>query len=132
MFDKSIIEERRQHRRFRVKDRVVVMFCGPDSRRKIGEVIDICAGGISFRYLNYEENPYGKISSDNLVELEIIADRDGYSLGKVAVKTISDSVISQTSSLSFVALRRCRMQFKELTLLQKEQLEDFIRGYSIE
>ena len=85
-------------------------------------------GRMAFRYLNYEKEPYGIISSDKPTELDIFWDGDGYSQGKVPVKTISDSVISQISPISFIAMRHCRMKFTELTPLQEPQLEHFFKN----
>jgi len=130
MYSETSTEERRRHKRFQLKTKTFAAFLGPDSNRKIGEIINMSTGGMAFRYLNYEKQPYGIISSDKPVELDIFWDGDGYSMGKVPVKTISDSVISKMSPLSFIAMRRCRMKFTELTPYQKMQLEHFIKNHS--
>ena len=128
MCSETIKAERRKHKRFQIKIRTFAAFFGPDSNRKIGEIINMSTGGMAFRYLNYEKEPYGIISSDNPVELDIFWNGDGYSLGKVPVKTISDSVISQISPISFIAMRHCRMKFIELTPFQELQLEHYIKN----
>ena len=123
--------ERRKHIRFQIKTKTFAAFFGPDTNRKIGEIINMSTGGMAFRYLNYEKESYGCISSDKPVELDIFWDGDGYSLGKVPVKTISDSVISQISPMSFIAMRHCRMKFTELTPLQELKLDQFINNHSL-
>ena len=123
--------ERRKHIRFLIKAKTFAAFFGPDSNRKIGEIINMSTGGMAFRYLNYEKEPYGSISSDKPVELDIFWDGDGYSLGKVPVKTISDSLISRISSDSIIAMRHCRMKFTELTPLQALKLGHFISNHSL-
>ena len=124
-------EERRKHKRFQVKTKIFAAFFGPDSNRKIGEIINMSTGGMAFRYLNYEKQPYGIIFSDKPVELDIFWNGDGYSIGKIPVKTISDSVISKMSRFSFVAMRRCRMKFTELSPNQELQLDLFIKHHSL-
>ena len=64
-------EERRKYKRFQVKSKTFAAFFGPDSSRKIGEIINMSTGGMAFRYLNYEKQPYGIIFSDKPVELDI-------------------------------------------------------------
>jgi len=123
--------ERRRHKRFRIKTKTFAAFFGPDSNRKIGEIINMSAGGMAFRYLNYEKKSYGSISSDKPVELDIFWDGDGYSLGKIPVKTISDALISRISPVSFIAMHHCRMKFTELTTLQELKLDHFISNHSL-
>ncbi len=130
MYSETSTEERRKHKRFQSKTKTFAAFFGPDSNRKIGEIINMSTGGIAFRYLNYEKQPYGIISSDTPVELDIFWNGDGYSMGTVPVKTISDSVLSELSPLSCIAMRHCRMKFTELTRYQEMQLEHFIEKHS--
>ena len=130
MDSETSTEERRKHKRFQIKIKTFAAFFGPDSNRKIGEIINMSTGGIAFRYLNYEKQPYGIISSDTPVELDIFWDGDGYSMGTVPVQTISDSVLSELSPLSCIAMRQCRMKFTELTRYQEMQLEHFFEKHS--
>jgi len=130
MYSETSTEERRRHKRFQIKTKTFAAFSGPDSNRKIGEIINMSTGGMAFRYLNYEKQPYGIISSDKPVELDIFWQGDGYSMGTVPIKTISDSVISKMSPFSFIAMRHCRMKFTELTPYQEMQLEHFIKNHS--
>lgn len=124
-------EERRKLKRFQIKAKTFAAFFGPDSNRKIGEIINMSTGGMAFRYLNYEKQPYGIVFSDKPVELDIFWNGDGFSIGKISVKTISDSVISQMSPFSFITMRRCRMKFTELTPNQDLQLDLFIKYHSL-
>lgn len=127
MYRETSIEERRKHKRFQINTKTFAAFVGPDSNRKIGEIIDMSSGGMAFRYLNYEKQPFGMLTSDKLVELDIFWDGDGYSLGTVPVKTISDAEISKTGPSSFITMRHCRMKFTELTSYQSLQLDNFIQ-----
>jgi hypothetical protein len=129
MASETSTAERRKHKRFQIKSKTFAAFFGPDTNRKIGEIINLSTGGMAFRYLNYEKESYGSISSDKSVELDIFWDGDGYSLGTVPVKTISDFVISRISTVSFIAMRHCRMKFTELTLFQELKLEHFIKNH---
>ena len=130
MYSEISVEERRKHQRFQIKTKTFAAFFGPDSKRKIGEIINMSTGGMAFRYLNYEKQPYGIIFSDKPVELDIFWDGDGCSLCKLPIKTISDSVISKMSPFSVIAMRRCRMKFTELTPYQEIQLEHFIKKHA--
>jgi hypothetical protein len=122
--------ERRKHERLQIKTKTFAAFFGPNSNRKIGEIINMSAGGMAFRYLNYEKEPYGIISSDKPVEVDIFWQGDGYSLGKVPIKTISDSLISRISPVSLIAMRYCRLKFTELTPFQELLLKRFIKNHS--
>jgi len=132
MHDESNIKERRKHKRFQIKIKTFAAFFGPDSKRKIGEIIDMSPGGMAFRYLNYEKQPYGIVFSEKTVELDIFWHGDGYSMGKIPMQTISDSVISKISPLSFIAMRHCRMKFSELTSHQEIQLTAFITNHALQ
>lgn len=131
MPNKISTDERREHRRFRIRDKAYALIDGPAFHPKVVEIADLSIGGIAFRYLNYETMPYGNILSYKPVELDILLDGANYSLGEVAIKTISDTIISKANRFSFVTIRECRVKFQELTGRQKSQLANFIKTHTI-
>jgi hypothetical protein len=114
--------ERRKHGRFQVSGAVFVGF-RPDNSR-LGEVIDIGMGGLSFRYLATGE------PSNGSRRLNIFLTGRDFHLNDVIFETVSDF---RTDEIPFtpVTMRRSGVQFGELTNIQISRLEYFIRNYTI-
>jgi hypothetical protein len=53
-------------------------------------------------------------------------------LEKVSVKTILDFKIPDKSASSSITMRRCGLQFEDLTHDQASQLEFFVENYSMD
>jgi hypothetical protein len=89
---------------------------------KVGLIEDIGMDGLTFRYA---------YSSNELEELYLdifLANGNCY-LGKVPFKTVSDFETDYTPFGSLV-MRRCRVQFRKLTLQQKADLRQFISDHA--
>jgi hypothetical protein len=74
--------ERRKHRRFQPQEGAFVTLRLPGS--KLGEIIDISAGGLAFRYIDIGERPEGSF------ELDIFFKETAFHLEKVPAKSVSD------------------------------------------
>jgi hypothetical protein len=79
--------------------------------------------GLAFRYIPREEPSSGPS------ELHIFLAGNAY-VYKVPFKTICDQEAEQVPS-SFLTMRRCGVQFGELTQSQIAQLEYFIQNYAM-
>jgi hypothetical protein len=113
--------ERRKHKRFQAAGgaHVIVKPFGG----KVGQLIDIGMDGLTFDYIAGEE------PSNPQVELDIVMTDSAFCLRNVPCETISDF---ETEKVPFTALtiRRCGVQFGELSPYQKAQLEKFIQNHT--
>ena len=116
------IVERRKHKRFRtLQDSYVAV---RPAYLKLGRVIDIGLGGLTFRYMAEEHPP------DLSSQLDIFLASQDFYLDNVPFETISDS---QAGAISFssVSMRDCSVQFRELTAYQSGRLKYFIENHTI-
>ena len=92
---------------------------------KIGRITDISQGGLAFRYMVTESQ------EDASNELDIFLIGNAFHLDRIPLKTISDLTIAERSSPRSLAIRRCGVQFGELTQDQKLQLDLFIQHHIV-
>jgi hypothetical protein len=114
--------ERRTHKRFQVPIGVFVAF-GP-AHSRLGEIIDISIGGLSFRYLA-TEHPSSASSTLDI----FLTDRDFY-LNDVPFDTVSDFGTYQVPFVP-VTMRRSGVRFGGLTNNQISQIEYFIQHFTM-
>jgi hypothetical protein len=80
--------------------------------------------GLAFRYVDREELPNG-------TDMDIFMIGNSFRLGKVPVKTIADVEVVQGTPYYSITIRRCGVQFEELTPEQKFELESFIQNHTL-
>ena len=119
---KEAIEQRR-HKRFRVKDNAFAVH--RDYVTKLGKILDISISGLSFSYIDDGKRLKGSY------DLDIFLSGNGFRLEKVQIKIISDTQIVSKIPFSSIIMRRCGVQFEELSDNQISHLEYFIRNYAI-
>ena len=115
--------ERRKHKRFKVKERVFVEFSV--NPIKVGEMIDISAGGLSFRYIDN-----GEMIQKSL-EIKIYYSQSGFASERMAVRNVWDAIIKPKFSIGIIKTRRRGAYFENLTLTQKSQIEYLIQNYAM-
>lgn len=108
--NKRQIVERREHRRYNANSGSCAI------NNKVGQIIDISMGGLSFSYIDRGD------WSHESVELGMLFGDGALCLEDIPLKIISDCAIG--SGLSIV--RRCGVQFGKLNAKQISQLEYFI------
>ena len=116
------LTERRLDKRFKMKDRVFVELSGKPI--KIGEMIDLSAGGLSFRYLD------GVFFQKDL-EIKMYYIPDRFISEGITVRTVWDAKIIPKFSMGIIKTRRRGAYFENLTEAQKFQIEHLIQNYSI-
>jgi hypothetical protein len=119
LIDKMFTLKQRKNRRFKVQDRVFVVF-GP-LLHKAKPIIDISMSGLS--YLDGENQPtrsYG---------LNILADDSLYFNDKISFMPVWKSETVDLPDNSDKK-NRCAVKFKGLTLGQKSKLKNFIRAHT--
>jgi hypothetical protein len=117
------VVERRKHKRFQAEDGAYAAV--RPQYDKIGQIIDISRGGLAFRYM------VSGNQEDKSSELDIFLIGDGFHLDKVPFQTVSDQEIPERLCAGSQTMRRCAVQFGELTQMQTLQLEEFIRNHII-
>jgi c-di-GMP-binding flagellar brake protein YcgR len=97
---------------------------------KSGKILDISRGGLCFQYLYlFKSNPSeGGAAS---VKIDIFIINNGYYLPKVPCKLIYDVEKKEaTSSPMSLGIRRCGLQFGELSKEQNRQMELYLNNYT--
>lgn len=130
MTTRKDLVERRRHNRAKIKGEAFVEFYKP-RLFKLGKprivfsaaIIDISGGGLAFEY-----NGRHMLFPD-FYQLSISTTADKIKIGEVPFKVASDFSISRLSNSKFI--RRCGVQFGELTPNKKFQLDAFIKNHTI-
>lgn len=120
MTAKKTVQERRRHKRFNAKEGAYAAI-SPHSR-KLGQIIDISMGGLSFKYIETSDD------QSSQPEQSIFLSSLGYYVGDLPFKTVEDYEITNYPSFSSMKLRKRRVQFKELTFKQLFDLDYYLRN----
>lgn len=116
------ITEKRQHKRFQVKEGAFVIPMAQS--RRLWQIMDISKGGLSFHYVANGEKPEGSCYMD------IVFSSDAYCLEKLPFNAVSDVETCHKTPISSLPIRRCSVQFGELTHGQSTQLDYFIHNHA--
>ena len=92
---------------------------------KMGQIINISKDGLAFDYI---ERPGNTLE---VFKLDILFAEDAYYLGKLLFKTVYDYSVDPEIPLSTFTIRRCGVQFGELTHRQHMQLEYFLNHHRL-
>jgi hypothetical protein len=120
--EKTFEHDQRKDKRYQLKG---CAFAIPRARRrKLWQIMDISKGGLAFQYVPNGEQVY--VSPD----LDIAYAGVSFYLEKVPFETVSDLEIENGIRWSSLKVRRCGVQFGELTHHQVSLLEDFIQKHA--
>lgn len=115
--------ERRKHNRFKVQGGGFVSLYPYFT--VVGQIMDIGSGGLAFAY------PARETRTNGLSQLQILATDHSFCFKKVPFRTVWDFAVPQEFSLGSITLRRCGVQFGELTRSYEANLEYFMRYYTL-
>jgi len=115
-------DDRRCHKRLKAHEGAFAVHKDYSDKRKLGKILDISAGGLSFRYAS------GKIGIRATFDLDILLVDGSFSLKGLPSKIISDFVLEDESTAP--KMRRRGVKFEGLVDIQKSQLEHFIQNYT--
>jgi hypothetical protein len=115
-------DKRRKQKRFQIQDGAFAIV--RPAFTKLGQIIDIGLGGLAFRYV--VTGARGNMA----FEVDIFLVGDGFYLEEVPIKPISDIKLPKKFSKGSLPMRRCGVQFGELTQNQITQLEYFIKNHT--
>jgi len=120
------INKRKDSRFIAREESVAVVKCKSSS--KSGVINDINRSGLAFRYLvtdfEHEED------SEELCELNIVCKPCGLSLSIGSCKIIKDNYIPPEYSFCLGLMRKCSVQFGDMTPAEKLRLEYFIKNFT--
>ena len=113
--------ERRKHKRYMAPHGVFAVLAVESHFAKLGQIMDVSRGGLSFSYAGTEE----WISESSA--LGILFPGQKFRLDNLPFKTVSDFEMVGETPASDVVIRRRGVRFGGLTYEQKFELEQFIR-----
>jgi hypothetical protein len=117
--------ERRKFKRLSVLDTAFAVFS--PNYAKLGKIKDISRGGLSFEYIGEE----GLEVEDDSSQIDILFSGGGLYMTEIPVKTTNDIRIQKSHTFtSRVQIRRCGVQFGELTLGQTALLDFLLGSYT--
>ena len=94
---------------------------------KLGRLIDISRGGLSFQYIS------SKVESRGPTQLDLFTGNNGFYLSTLRCKVIYDITLSeQETSATPFERRRCGLEFVEATEVQAAQLEFYLANHVAE
>lgn len=109
--------ERRKHRRYFVKDNILLY-----NEITFAEIIDISEGGVCCRFITEAKDQHLPCS---IVDLLNAADKF-HVRGLPCLDLNCHELASTTGSPPLTVVRECRLEFRNLTESQKQQLRTFI------
>jgi hypothetical protein len=118
-----VSEERRQQKRFKAREGAFAALVDQESR--LGQIKDISLQGLSFRYIDNHE----KLKKAS--ELKIIIGNQGLYLDKLPFKIIFDFEIESEFSFSRINMRQVGLKFGDLTPVQRNRLDHFLKNHTI-
>jgi len=119
--NQTVSADNRAFTRFSAKEGAFAVITAP---RKLGQILDISKGGLSFTYMGEEEGPQKN------TELDIFLSGIGFNSKNIPYKTISDFEIESKVEFSSIKMRRCGVKFRQLHLDQHSQIEDFLQHHT--
>ena len=116
--------ERRKNKRYKAVEGAYAAI-SPNSH-KLGQIIDISMGGLSFKYIDTSSDD----SSENgmMPDETIFLSSMGYYVGDLPFKTVSDYEVTNAPSFSSMKVRKRHVQFTDLSFKQLFDLDYYLRN----
>lgn len=124
MIRQTLHKERRKDRRFSPRTGAFIVL-RPDYT-KLGQIIDVSAGGLAFRYMA------GERLTIRSAEMDIFIGNNGFHLARIPFETVSDFETGHDIPFSSITMRRSSVKFGKLTDSQLAELKHFIQNYTTE
>jgi hypothetical protein len=113
---------KRKHKRYLAQNRSYVE---TKESSKVGQILDISAGGLAFKYIDMGDRPKESI------DLDILVKDNGFHLENIAFMIVSDIKLNGEYAFSSTKMRRCGGLFRQLNQNQVFQLEYFIQNHTL-
>lgn len=111
--------DRREYHRFPVSGEQFFIVAY-ETGEKLGTMLDVSRGGLSFRYL-----PNGEPLSESF-EMDIVTRENNVYLSKISYENVSDFEINTKFYFDTKLARRRGLKFKELTSFQQSRIDQLI------
>lgn len=138
--------ERRKHKRYPVKDGTFALL--RSTSIEFSKIRDMSMGQIAFAVIKSKPVKMGQIKNMSMnglafdyiesqgkaikvFKLDILLAQNAFYLGKLLFKPVFDYVIDSEIPLNTFTMRRCGVEFGELTSRQKTELEYFINHHTL-
>ena len=138
--------ERRKHKRYQVKNGTFALL--RSTSIEFSKIKDMSMGQIAFAVIKSKPVKMGQISnmsmnglafdyiesqgkSIDVFKLDILLAQNSFYLGKLLFKPVFDYVITSEIPLNTFTIRRCGVEFGELTSRQKSGLEYFLNHHTL-
>lgn len=115
--------ERRKNKRYKAIEGAYAAI-SPNSH-KLGQIIDISMGGLSFKYIDTSIEDAEK---ENLQEESIFLSSMGYYVGDLPFRTVADYEVTNAPSFSSMKIRKRHVQFTDLSFKQLFDLDYYLRN----
>lgn len=92
---------------------------------RMGEIIEISLGGLSFSYIEKEAD------LTDSTELDILFVDEDFYLRQLPFKPVLDTAIIDSHRVRTLPMKRQTVKFKGLSALQKKQLEYVLKNFTI-
>ncbi len=146
MFSEIDIQDRREHKRYFVKNRVFAVIRSENHKLKhienmsngeiafaiiksnplkMGEIIEISRNGLSFNYIENE----AKLADHR--ELDIVFAEKDFHLSRLPFVPVEDTALFDDGPFNALSMKRMAVQFEELTTQQKRKIEHLLNHYTI-
>ncbi len=119
--------ELRKNKRFRTNGNArAAFYASPEDFVKLGQILDISLGGLAIRYVTF-----GEPTADD-VEVELFGSSGpSRQLGKLPCRIVYDYELYD-ESWGVLQVRRCGLQFGDLSSGQLDQVQSFIETNATE
>ena len=114
--------ERRKNKRYKAVEGAYAAI-SPNSH-KLGQIIDMSMGGLSFKYIDTSYGEESKEKSETAVFLSSM----GYYVGDLPFQTISDYEVTNVPSFSSMKVRKRHVKFTDLSFKQLFDLDYYMRN----
>ncbi len=115
--------ERRKNKRYKAVEGAYAAI-SPNSH-KLGQIIDISMGGLSFKYIDTSNE---SLAETRISEESIFLSSMGYYVGDLPFKTVSDYEVTNAPSFSSMKVRKRHVQFTDLSFKQLFDLDYYLRN----
>jgi len=116
---------KRLYKRYRVLDGIFVVLKPSSNSSRLGGMVDISKGGLSFQFIDT------KGSGISYSELDIFVSGYGKKVESLPFEIISDIMMEKEISFYPVVTRRLGVKFTSLSEVKKAQIYSFIQKHAI-
>jgi c-di-GMP-binding flagellar brake protein YcgR len=145
MSNKERVWDRREHKRYFAKNRLFAVIRSNDHQLKkidnmsrgeiaiallksnppkMGEIIEISRGGLTFSYIDNERDLKAR------GELDILFAEKDFHLSRLPFKQVEDAEVIDDSPFSALSMKRLTVKFKELSPKQKRKIDHLLSNYT--